>query len=305
MKRYAYIGVMVALCCRAENETNIPHQREDHLHAPRDYHTHLLRKGALSKKRKKELYGQLLQRKGDWYSSLSSLKKSDTWQECLHNNHCVADIINEAAHIFGMRREALALYLATPAALAWIAEYRQYSPLVQQYLDNRLLMMSLNYYVDLAEIENILRAGANSNAINKADMLCDDLGGSVLANAVSTRNVPLVKLLLAHGADANIRDSQNGYTPLDYAVRRNSEELVALLLDNGARSSAYYTLLMQAIERANPAIVKLLLQTHVYDMQQRATACAAARERYTRMMHEQGIPQMTAEQVAVITMLGE
>ncbi|KAJ4244389.1 hypothetical protein NW762_014517 [Fusarium torreyae] len=60
------------------------------------------------------------------------------------------------------------------------------------------------------------------------------LESDALMAALETQNAePLVRVLLDHGADVNLCDS-NGYTPLISAIIRSNEPLAQLLLDRGA-----------------------------------------------------------------------
>jgi ankyrin repeat protein len=64
-----------------------------------------------------------------------------------------------------------------------------------------------------------------------------DEGGApspLLLFAVSRQCLPMVDLLLRHGADPNRASPVSGVSPLLLAVRLKNEELVGLLLDNGA-----------------------------------------------------------------------
>lgn len=58
-------------------------------------------------------------------------------------------------------------------------------------------------------------------------------GFTALHDAVSWGNAELVELLIAHGADLQIRDKFNGFTPLDYARYFNDRKILALLTASG------------------------------------------------------------------------
>ena len=53
--------------------------------------------------------------------------------------------------------------------------------------------------------------------------------------AVITGNTDLVRTLISQGIDLNIKD-EKGWTPLDYAGKRNRGEIRAILLEHGART---------------------------------------------------------------------
>jgi hypothetical protein len=86
----------------------------------------------------------------------------------------------------------------------------------------------------LEGVEFCLEAGADvNNPISGAVRLEDGSMGSLdnvtpLHIAVNTGDVEIVTLLLSAGADPEAEDSL-GMTPLDYAVRRDDEDLIGLL----------------------------------------------------------------------------
>ncbi|HEX6384321.1 MAG TPA: sigma-70 family RNA polymerase sigma factor [Anaerolineae bacterium] len=80
--------------------------------------------------------------------------------------------------------------------------------------------------------------------------------------AASTGNIPLLALLVEHGADVNSQD-QGGATPLKRAAHMGQTEAVRWLLDNGANPDVAaangQTALHTAVIRNRPPIVDLLL----------------------------------------------
>jgi len=56
-----------------------------------------------------------------------------------------------------------------------------------------------------------------------------------LFTAVMTGNTDMIRTLIEEGVDLNIKD-EKGWTPLDYANKRNRAEIRALLLEHGART---------------------------------------------------------------------
>ena len=75
----------------------------------------------------------------------------------------------------------------------------------------------------------LVAAGADPNAATNT-------GETVLCLAVDSGNNVLVRQLLCHGSDPNLRS--NGVTPLMRAAASGSEELVRILLDAGAEWDA-------------------------------------------------------------------
>jgi ankyrin repeat protein len=71
------------------------------------------------------------------------------------------------------------------------------------------------------DVELLLRGGANVNA--------QSFGGTPLATAVDHRNLVIVRLLLAAGADPSIPAPLDGKSPLDRARRDGLTEIVLLL----------------------------------------------------------------------------
>jgi len=65
-----------------------------------------------------------------------------------------------------------------------------------------------------------------------------DYGGTPLALAARRGDVPMVRLLLQHGANVNAQDEQYGETPLLQAVSSGSLETVKLLVSHGADVTA-------------------------------------------------------------------
>lgn len=100
-----------------------------------------------------------------------------------------------------------------------------------------------------------------------------DHGWTLLQEAVHKRNMPLVKRLLAKGADVNMYEWCNydeGFPALSIAVAAGNLDLVSFLLENGAdvnkghSSGARSTALQYAVAKGYISIVKCLI-THNAD----------------------------------------
>ncbi len=104
---------------------------------------------------------------------------------------------------------------------------------VQTSVDTQLLLAAGKG--DIAAVTAALDKGANVNADNGH-------GVTALCYAADQANVELTKVLLAHGADPNIKDLEYGKPPLriaaipwsDVKAKDKRQELVALLVEKGA-----------------------------------------------------------------------
>lgn len=79
---------------------------------------------------------------------------------------------------------------------------------------------------DVVRVEQLLSEGAPVNRILA--------GSTVLHHAAWAGKSEIVRLLLDHGADPNIRSTPSGETALHAATRGNRPEIVSLLLQAGA-----------------------------------------------------------------------
>ena len=127
-----------------------------------------------------------------------------------------------------------------------------------------------NYHIDIVKI--LIAKGVSANARDS-----DGKGNSALQCAVWTVNVALVRLLIKHGADANVGNRH--WTPLMTAAwamgtsrggggKRKVLAILKLLLANGAKVNARddvgQTALTLAAAVGNVASVRLLLRAGAY-----------------------------------------
>jgi ankyrin repeat protein len=82
--------------------------------------------------------------------------------------------------------------------------------------------------INLPEVRRLLRAGADVNAV--AD---DFFGNTALHKASDRGHVQVVKELLGHGADVNVKDN-NIWTPLHFACWKGHAQVFKELVDHGA-----------------------------------------------------------------------
>lgn len=128
----------------------------------------------------------------------------------------------------------------------------------------------------LPRVKALLDKGADVNA-------CEEHGSTPLMMAVVYRQPALIRLLVARGANVNIRDNgydeefdvanapgkwhRPGQTALEYAADRNDLESMQFLLKHGAdgnvRKRDGSTLLIRASSCNDDAKVRILLKNHV------------------------------------------
>ena len=75
-----------------------------------------------------------------------------------------------------------------------------------------------------AMVERLLKAGANPNAGRESPVLA----------AARSGNVEVMKLLLAHGGDANAKEPARGQTALMWAVAEKHAGVARVLIEHGA-----------------------------------------------------------------------
>ncbi len=118
--------------------------------------------------------------------------------------------------------------------------------------------------VDLNEVGRLLKKGANVNAKDKNSFahMKPYSGVTALHYASLTGHVEVVKVLLASGADVDLR-SYNGFTAPMYASERGQSGIATLLISKGADVNAKartgFTALMAASSRGRIETVKTLI----------------------------------------------
>ena len=119
--------------------------------------------------------------------------------------------------------------------------------------NNRTELMDMSYKGNIKRIKELLKAGANINAI-------DNQGFTPLINAVSGEQTEAVKLLLNNGANVNAR-TKHGMTALIGAVKDGNIEMVRALLAKNADKMVKFngkTLVEIAKNASDTKIVKEL-----------------------------------------------
>lgn len=116
-----------------------------------------------------------------------------------------------------------------------------------------LVLASTNGSAAMAE--KLVRAGADPNGSPK--------GEPVLMTASRAGDVETVKVLLAHEANPNARETERGHTALMWAAAEGHEDVARLLLDYGAevdaRSIGGFTPLAFAVQEGRPDLVRFLV----------------------------------------------
>ena len=125
--------------------------------------------------------------------------------------------------------------------------------------EQKRLVKNLMMYAgdgELSEVRRLLSLGVNPNAI-------DDDGETALHIAAINGHVEVVKMLLAAGADLEVKGGIFGMTALIYATNQEHAEVAKILLSAGADVNAVGTFgstaLMNAAAGRHTEIVKMLL----------------------------------------------
>jgi hypothetical protein len=119
---------------------------------------------------------------------------------------------------------------------------------------------------DAASVEALIAKGADVNASWR-------YGKTPLFFACDRGFTPVVKVLLEHGAEVNVKDSFYGATPVALAAWKDRVDIVKMLLAKGANSDS---VLMMGVEEGKPALVKAALDAGTVKKESLSWALAAA-----------------------------
>jgi uncharacterized protein len=101
--------------------------------------------------------------------------------------------------------------------------------LVNAYAEDGFQALGLAAYFGHLEVaEYLVKAGAPLNSPSR-----NDLKAAPIQSAAAAGHVKIVRMLLEHQADPNVRE-QGGYTPLHAAAQNGHEEMIRVLLFAGA-----------------------------------------------------------------------
>lgn len=101
--------------------------------------------------------------------------------------------------------------------------------LVNSYAEDGFQPLGLAcFFGHLDTAEYLVRAGASVNAQSR-----NGLRAAPIQSAAAGGHHQIVKMLLQHGADPNVRE-QGGYTPLHAAAQNGDDEMIRVLLFGGA-----------------------------------------------------------------------
>jgi ankyrin len=97
---------------------------------------------------------------------------------------------------------------------------------------------------NIEAVKQHLASGADVNGEGEHGMT--SMKGTPLHQAVSQERHEIIELLIAKGANVNVRDMAFTLTPLDWAVKLNKTETIKLLQKHGGKSSAEDSIHMAA-----------------------------------------------------------
>jgi len=101
--------------------------------------------------------------------------------------------------------------------------------LVNNYAEDGFQALGLACFFGHIEVaEYLVKGGAPINAPSR-----NELGAAPLQSAVAAGHAEIVRMLLKHGADPNVRE-QGGSTPLHAAAQNGDEDMIRILLFGGS-----------------------------------------------------------------------
>jgi len=105
---------------------------------------------------------------------------------------------------------------------------------------------------DAERVKAVLAQGVDVNAKSP-------YGATGLFFAADRGNIEIIRILLDHGANVNVKDTFYGATALTWATQKERWDVIKLLLGKGATAGAD-GVLMTAVEKGNAEIVKAVLE---------------------------------------------
>jgi hypothetical protein len=120
---------------------------------------------------------------------------------------------------------------------------------------------------DVAAVKALLDKGVDVNGKSR-------YGATALSYACDRGNLEMVTLLIERGADINVKDTFYGATPISWASNNGHTEVVKLLLEKGAKGID--SVLMDAVDSKNPAMIKVVLDKGGLSPATLTTALSAA-----------------------------
>ena len=103
---------------------------------------------------------------------------------------------------------------------------------------------------DAAKVKELLDKGVDVNTKTQ-------YGATALAYACDKGHIEVVKLLLEHGANVNVKDTFYGEVPIDWAISKDNVEIIKLLVDKGAQDKD--RVLAYAVQKGQIDLVKAVL----------------------------------------------